>query len=176
MKKIYTIRIVDSISLYTEIKIIHGTMNSPTSLFTDMYIYIYIFVSRFDVSSVSVCITFQQFRQTLKKLIGNLHYTDEDHKSETIVQVLLVFVFHDYCKTSDHRMRIWNFNVVASSENWNLRTIESIYIQNNKRLLNINQSADPLYILKNQLMSVLLTCTYIYIYIWQTCFYLVIVH
>ena len=39
----------------------------------------------------------------------------------------------DHCVTSDHRMR------VASSQN-----LESIYIQNNKPLLNIDQGAVPL--------------------------------
>ena len=32
-----------------------------------------------------VCITLQRFRQILKELIWNLHCTDEDQKSETIV-------------------------------------------------------------------------------------------
>ena len=40
-------------------------------------------------------------------------------------------------------MRTSNFSVVASSENWNPRTLESIYIQNYKPLLNIDQSATP---------------------------------
>ena len=53
----------------------------------------------------------------------------------------------DHCEFSDHRMRVSNFSVVASSESWNLRTLESIYILNNKPLLNIDQSATPLYIL-----------------------------
>ena len=44
-----------------------------------------IFVSRFDESSIPVCITLQRFRQISKELICNLHYTDEDQKSETIV-------------------------------------------------------------------------------------------
>ena len=43
-----------------------------------------ILVSRYDVSSIPVCITFQRFRQILKELIWNLHFTDEDQKSETI--------------------------------------------------------------------------------------------
>ena len=44
-------------------------------------------VSRFDVSSIPVCITLQRFSQILKKkkLIWNLHYTDEDQKSDTII-------------------------------------------------------------------------------------------
>ena len=40
---------------------------------------------RFDVSSIPGCITLQRFRQILKELILNLHYNDEDQKSETIV-------------------------------------------------------------------------------------------
>ena len=44
-----------------------------------------IIVSRFDVTSIPVCITLQRFRQFLKELIQNLNYTDEDQKSETIV-------------------------------------------------------------------------------------------
>ena len=44
-----------------------------------------IFVLRSDVSSIPVCITLQRFRQNLKELIWNLHYTDEDQKSETVV-------------------------------------------------------------------------------------------
>ena len=44
-----------------------------------------ILVSRFDVSSIPVYITLQRFPQILKELIWNLHYTDEDQKSKTIV-------------------------------------------------------------------------------------------
>ena len=41
--------------------------------------------SRSDVSSIPVYLTLQRFRQISKELIWNLHYTDEDEKSETIV-------------------------------------------------------------------------------------------
>ena len=33
--------------------------------------------------------------------------------------------FRDPIETSDHRMRMSNFIVVPSSENWNIRTLES---------------------------------------------------
>ena len=44
-----------------------------------------ILVLRFDLCSLPVYITSQQFRKILKELISNLHYTDEDQKFETIV-------------------------------------------------------------------------------------------
>ena len=44
-----------------------------------------ILVSKFDVSSIPVCITLQWFNQNLKEFIFNLHHTDENQKSETVV-------------------------------------------------------------------------------------------
>ena len=44
-------------------------------------------------------------------------------------------------------MRIRNFNILACAEDYNLRTLESIYINKNKPELNIDQSAVPLAIL-----------------------------
>ena len=41
-------------------------------------------VSRFNLFGLPVCITLQQVSSNLKELIWNLHYTDEDQKSETI--------------------------------------------------------------------------------------------
>ena len=52
----------------------------------------------------------------------------------------------DHCKTNGHRIRVSNFSVVASPENGNLRTLEPLYIQKDKTLSNIVQSALPLHI------------------------------
>ena len=35
----------------------------------------------------------------------------------------------NHCGNMDHRMKLSNFNVIANCENFNLRTLESIYIQ-----------------------------------------------
>ena len=76
----------------------------------------------------------------------------------------------EHCETSDHRTRTSNFSVVASFEDWNLRILESIYILNNKPLLNIDQSATPysyiLYIQINVRPFKLYMCMYVYKYIY----------
>ena len=64
-----------------------------------------------------------------------------------VIYSIPLSMIRDHCEFSDPRMRVSNFSVVACSESWNLRTLESIYILNNKPLLNIDQSATPLYIL-----------------------------
>ena len=71
----------------------------------------------------------------------------KSHRTSLPISKPLQSSIRDHCLNNDHPMRIRNFNILACAEDYNLRTLESIYINKNKPELNIDQSAVPLAIL-----------------------------
>ena len=90
-------------------------------------------------------------------------HMDVSHRTSLPIAKPVQSSIRDHSETNDHRMCVSNLSVVASSENWHPRTVESIQIQNNKPLLNIDRVQFPYMFCKFELVSVHFSCMYIYL-------------
>ena len=85
------------------------------------------------------------YRSTVKqsKIRFSQHF-GKFHRTSLPISKPLQSSIRDYCLNNDHPMRMRNFNILAYAEDYNLKTLESIFISKNKPELNIDQSAVPL--------------------------------